>query len=114
MVSTRKRRKSNRRLLRQLDDFDQDLIFGSAVNERQENIVANQGNNDRDFAVDTSSVNIVSNGNTVNMKTLERCFTQKIDKERNNFVDTVADSIQNTILTAIVNIVAPIIELAIR
>ena len=31
-----------------------------------------------------------------------------------NFVDTVEDSIQNAILTAIVNIVTPKIELAIR
>ena len=51
MVSTRKKRQSNRRLLGQLDDFDQDTIIGNAVSERQENTVANEGFNDPDFTV---------------------------------------------------------------
>ena len=50
----------------------------------------------------------------MNVKTLERCFNERIDKEMNNIVDTVEDRIQNAILTAIDNIVAPKIELAIR
>ena len=37
-----------------------------------------------------------------------------IDREMSNIVDTVEDRIQNAILTAIDNIVAPKIELAIR
>ena len=48
------------------------------------------------------------------MKTPERCFNEKVDREMNNIVDTVEDRIQNAILTAIDNIVAPKIELAIR
>ena len=48
------------------------------------------------------------------MKTLERCFNERIDREMSNVVDTVEDRIQNGILTAIENIVAPKIELAIR
>ena len=50
----------------------------------------------------------------MNVKTLERCFNERIDREISNIVDTVEDRIQNAILTAIVNIVAPKIELAIR
>ena len=50
----------------------------------------------------------------MNVKTLERCFNERVDRERNNIVDTVEDRIQNAILTAIDNIVAPKIELAIR
>ena len=50
----------------------------------------------------------------MNVKTLERCFNERIDREMNNIVDTVEDRIQNEILTAIDNIVAPKIELAIR
>ena len=50
----------------------------------------------------------------MNVKTLERCFNERIDREMNNIVDTVEDRIQNAILTAIDNIVAPKIELAIR
>ena len=48
------------------------------------------------------------------MKTLERCFNERIDREMSNIVDTVEDRIQNAILTAFDNIVAPKIELAIR
>ena len=48
------------------------------------------------------------------MKTLERSFNENFDREMNNIVDTVEDRIQNAILTAIENIVAPKIELAIR
>ena len=35
MVSTRKKKQSNRRLLNQLDDFDQDMTIGNAASERQ-------------------------------------------------------------------------------
>ena len=54
------------------------------------------------------------NENVVNVKTLGRCFNERIDKERNNIVDRLENRIQNANLTAIDNIVAPVIELAIR
>ena len=114
MVSTRKKRQSNKRLLSQLDDFDQDMIIGNAVSERQDNAVVNMGTNDRDFTVSNSSNNTAVNENAMNVKTLERCFNEWIDREMSNIVDTVEDRIQNAILTAIENIVAPKIELAIR
>ena len=50
----------------------------------------------------------------MNVKTLERCFNERIDREMNNIVDTVEDRIHNAIVTAIDNIVAPKIELALR
>ena len=114
MVSTRKKRQSNRRLLSQFDDFDQDTIIGNAVSETQENTVVNEGINDQDFTVVTSSNNSVVNGNAMKVKTLERCFNKRIDREMNNIVDTVEGRIQNAILTAIDNIVAPKMKLAIR
>ena len=114
MVSTRKKRQSNKRLLSQLDDFDQDVVIGNAVSERQENVVANEGINDRDFTVSNSNNNTAVNGNEINVKTLERCFNERIDREMSNIVDTVEDRIQNAILIAIENIVAPKIELAVR
>ena len=114
MVSTRKKRQSNKRLLSQLDDFDQDTIIGNAVSERQENAVVNEGTNDRDFTVGTSNNDSVVNGNAMSVKTLERCFNERIEKEMSNIVNTVEDRIQNAILTAIENMVAPKIELAIR
>ena len=114
MVSTRKRRQSNKRLLSQLDNFDQDMIIGNAVSERQENTVVNEGIDDRDFTVGTSSNDPVVNANAMSVKTSERCFNEKNDSEMNNIVDTVEDRIQNAILTAIDNIVTPKFELAIR
>ena len=114
MVSTRKKRQSNKRLLSQLDDFDQDVIIGNAASARQENAVVNDNINDQDFTVGTSNVNSTINENVLNVKTLERCFNEKIDREMSNIVDTVEDRIQDAILTAIDNIVAPKIELAIR
>ena len=114
MVSTRKKRQSNKRLLSQLDDFDQDMIIGNTANERQESVEVNEGTNDRDFTVGTSNVSSLINENVLNVKTLERCFNERINREMCNIVDTVEDRIQNAILTAIDNIVAPKIELAIR
>ena len=114
MVSTRKKRQSNRRLLSQLDDFGQDMVIGNTVSERLEKIVVSEGTNDRDFTVGTSSNNTAINKITENTKTLERCFNERNDREMSNIVDTVEYRIQNAILTAIDNITAPKIELAIR
>ena len=79
MVSTRKNGQSNRRLLSQLDDFDQDLNLGNAARESQENNVVNGGTNDRDFTVGISSKDLATNESTVNVKALERCFIEKKD-----------------------------------
>ena len=114
MVSTRKKRQSNRRLLSELDDFDQDIIFGRKASESQENILFGEGANGRDFTAGASSNNSAINENAMNVNTLERCFNEKIDREMSNTVDTVDDRTQNAILTAIDKMVAPKIELAIR
>ena len=114
MVSARKNKQSNSRLLSQLDDFDQDMIIGNAISGGQESIAVNEGTIDRDFTVGTSSNNTAINESTVSMKTLERCFNERGDREMSNVVDTVDDRIQNAILTAIDNVIAPEIELAIR
>ena len=114
MVSTRKKRQSNKRLLSQLDDFEQDVFIGNAASKRQENVAVNEGTNDQEFTVGTSYGSSTVNGNAMSVKTLERCFNERIDREMNNIVDTVEDRIQNAILTAIDNIIVPKIELAIR
>ena len=54
MVFTRNKRQQNRRLLNQLDDFDQNIILGKAAREHHENHVVNGDTNDRDFTVGTS------------------------------------------------------------
>ena len=73
-----------------------------------------EGTNDRDFTVGTSNKGSVANGNAMSVETLERCFSERIDREMSNIIDTVEDRIQNAILTVNDNIVAPKIELAIR
>ena len=114
MVSTRKKRQSSKRLLSQIDDFDQDVIIGNTTSERRENVVVNGGVDDQNFTGGTSNVSSIVNENALNVKTLERCFNERIDREMRNIVDTVEDKIQNAVLTAIDNIVTPKIELAIR
>ena len=114
MVSTRKKRQSNRRLPTHLDDFDHYMVIGSTASERQEITVVSEGTNDRDFTVGFSSNIMAINESTVNVKTLERCFKERTDREMSNFVDTVEDRIHNAILTAVDNSVAPKIELAIK
>ena len=114
MVSSRKKRLSNRRLFSQSVDFDQDIIIGNTASERQENTIVNKGTGDRDFTFGNFGNNLMTNEYTVNMKALERCFNEKIDKEMNIIVDTVEDRILNATLTAIDSILAPKIELAIR
>ena len=90
------------------------MIIGNAASERQENTVVNEGTNDRDFTAGTSKDSSIVNGNAMSVKTLERCFNERIDREMSNIVDAVEDRIQNAFLTAIDNIVTPKIELAIR
>ena len=76
--------------------------------------MVNEGTNDRDYTAVTSSNNSAFNESVVNVKTLERCFNERIDGELGNVVDTVEDRIQNVILAASDNIVAPKIKIAIR
>ena len=114
MAFTRKKRQLNRRLLSQLDGFDQDITINNIADERQQNIILNEGTGDREFTVGTSGNNLMVSENAVIVKTLKRCFNERIDREMSIFVDMVEDRIQNSILTAIYSFVAPKIELAIR
>ena len=112
MVSTRKTKQSNGRLFSQVDDFDQDIFIGNFMSKRQENATVNEDNGDQEFTVNISGSNLAANENLVNVKTLERCFIERIDRETGNIVDTVGDRIQNAIFTAIDSIIPPKIELA--
>ena len=76
--------------------------------------MVNESTNGRDFTVGTSCNNTVINESMVNVKTLERCFKERIDREMSNIVDTIEDRIQNAILTAIDNLVDHKNEIAIR
>ena len=56
----------------------------------------------------------MTNEKTVNVKTLERCFNERFDREMSNIVDTIEDRIRHAFLTAFDGIVALKIELASR
>ena len=76
--------------------------------------MVNEGTNDRDFTVGISSNKKANIERTLNVVTLKRCFREKIDRKMGNFVDTVEDRIQDAHLTAIDNMIALKIELAIK
>ena len=114
MVSTRKKRQSNRKVLSQINGFDQVIVFGNAMSNRQENTTVNEGTADQEFTAGNSGGGPALNENVVNVKILERCFNGRIDREIGKIVGTVEDRIQSTILSAIDSIITPKIKLAIR
>ena len=114
MVSIRTKKHSNRTLHSQLDDFDHYIIFGSTMSGKQVNATANEGTADQEFTVGNSDSNPAVIESLVNVKTLERCFNEKIDSEMGNIVDTAEERIQNPILTASDSVITPKIELAFR
>ena len=74
MISTRKKRWSNKRLLSQLDDFDQGVFNGNAINSRQENTTVIEGSADQENTVGISDSCPAIIVNLVDAKTLEKCF----------------------------------------
>ena len=114
MVSTRKKKQSNRGLHSQLDDFDQDVIIGNAMSNRQENTTVNESTSDQEFTVGNSGGGQAGIENVVKEKILKRCVIERIVKAIGNIVDRVNDRIQKAILTAIVIIITRKNELGIR
>ena len=84
------------------------------MSERKENATVNEGTDDKFFTVGTSGKKFLCNENTVNVKTLERCLKEKIDREMSSMVDTVEYRVQNAILTTIDIIVAAKIDFSIQ
>ena len=114
MVSFRKKGQSNSRLLSQLDNIDREVFIGNATRDRQKSFVVNEGTVYQEFTVNKAGSNLRGNDSLVIVKSLERCFIERIDKEMVNIVDTVEDGFQNATLSAIDSIVTPKIELGLR
>ena len=93
MVSTHRKKQSNRNLLSQLDDFDQDIIIGNTVSNMQENVTVNEGPGDQELTLVTSDNNLIFFESTMNVKTLKICFNETLDREMSNIVDTVEEKI---------------------
>ena len=113
MVSIRKKRQQNRRFVSQPDNFDRDVTIGDSANSGQQNVLVNECSVDRDFTVDDSGSIPATIENTVNVRTLEWCFNEKIDREWVKIVDTVEVRIQNAISTVIDNFITRRTELAV-
>ena len=89
MFFFRKKRQSIRKRLSQIDDFDQNILFGNGAGGRQQNDVVNEGTVDQEFTVNNTSIKLTTNENLVKVQTLERCFNGKVDKEMGNPAETV-------------------------
>ena len=63
------------------------------MSNRHESVTVNEGTTDQKFTADNSDGGQAVNENVVIVKTFERCFNEKIDRELGNIVDTVEDSI---------------------
>ena len=81
------------------------------MSDRQENVVVIEFTIDQEF-YDTSS-NLTANESLMDVKNLERCFNEGIDREMGKIVDTVEDGIQKANLTAIDSIITAKIKLAV-
>ena len=103
-----------RKLLSQLDDFDQGVIIADTLNSRWQNFMVKSGTIDQECSVKNNDGVSKTNDDTMNVQTLDRCLTDRIDREMGNFVDRVEDGIRNAILTAIDNVITMRIELAVR
>ena len=71
------------------------------MSRTQENATVNECTGDQEITVNNSGSKSTANEKLVNVKTLERCFKERIDRKMGNIGDTVEDRIQNAILTAI-------------
>ena len=83
------------------------------MSDTEVNPMVNEDTVDQGCTVGSSDSNPAVNDNLVNVKPLECCFIERIDKEMGTIGATVEDRIQNAILIAIDSNITPKIELAI-
>ena len=86
MVSTRKKRYQSRRLLSQLDEIDQNVIFGDAMKIERQNVLISSGFTECEFTVITNASKSLTKENAVDVLTLEECFTNRFDREKDNIL----------------------------
>ena len=89
-------------------------MIGNTASDRQENTTIIEGTGDQENTGGSPESSLTVNENTVNVRTLERCYNERVDKEMSNFADMVEERNQNAILAAFDGIVAPKLESAIK
>ena len=77
------------------------------MNDRQETPTVNDITVDQESTVNISGSNSAANEKLVNLRTLERCLNEKIDKEMRDIINTVKDRLQNATLTIIDSKISP-------
>ena len=108
------RKGSRKKLLNQTEDSDQHVIFGDAMTSRRQNVVANGGPDDGEFIVNKNDSFPTTNESTVNAQTLERCLTNRIDRQMSTIVETIKDTNEGAILTPLDNIITAKNKLSVR
>ena len=78
-MNSNRKKQHNRRLFSHLDYFDQDVNNGDEVNSSTQEVVVNSGPADHEISVNNFIKNPVTNEITVNVQTLGKCLTEKID-----------------------------------
>ena len=68
-VSNQKEGQKNRKFLCQVDDFDQDSIFGDAAKSGQHNVMVNDSTVDQELSINNSGSIPTINMKTVNVQT---------------------------------------------
>ena len=104
----------NKRVLGELDDFDQVVVLGDVMSSERLNVVVNNGVADRKNTANNNDSSVVANDNTVHLQTLQRKLTDRVTKEITNIGETVEDRIPNAVLTTMDHIITRTIELADR
>ena len=94
--------------------IDKEVSFVDAASNGQQSFKVKIGTVDQEITANESGNNSTPNEKTVNLQTSEKCFNESIGRELVNLVDTVEDTIQNAILTAMDIIIIPRLELAVR
>ena len=79
-IMMEKKRQSTRRLVSQIDDFDQDVIFGNTMNIRQETTMVNGSSAGQGFTVGNSDKGVGVIEYVVKVKVLERCFDEELTR----------------------------------
>ena len=84
------------------------------MSNRKEYATVTESTSRQNFTVENPGSSLTVNENVVNVKTLERCLNEKVDRETGNIVDLVEDKFQSAILTVIDSNIAPNFKLAVR
>ena len=112
MVSTRKKEQHEKRLHRQLSEFDADFLIVHNNHEAQTEGRVDMV--DRDTSLNNTIISTQVNNPQKDMHTLEKNIASKVEKEVDSVMTTVKTRVQDAMMTAIENIVIPRVEIALQ